>query len=73
MDRDSNDEHISLSSLSFYQEMCRLADKDCFFSSSFRHCPFFIRDVYEMVVDSSTDSVVLWSENGKNFIIWNES
>ncbi|KAG2309393.1 hypothetical protein Bca4012_081618 [Brassica carinata] len=74
MDRDSNaDGRILFSSLSCYQEMCRLADEDCHFSSSIRRRPLFMRDVYDMVDDPSTDSVVSWSDSGKSFIIWKES
>ncbi|CAG7908304.1 heat stress transcription factor A-4a-like [Brassica rapa] len=73
MDRDSNDDgRIPFRSLSCYQEICRLADKDCHFSSIPRY-PLFVRDVYDMVDDPSTDSVVSWSDSGKSFIIWKES
>ena len=73
MDRDSNDDgRILFRSLSCYQEICRLADKDSHFSSIPRR-PLFVRDVYDMVDDPSTDSVVSWSESGKSFIVWNES
>ncbi|KAF3577506.1 hypothetical protein DY000_02035712 [Brassica cretica] len=73
MDRDSNDDgRIPFRSLSCYQEICRLADKDCHFSSIPRR-PLFVRDVYDMVDDPSTDSVVSWSDSGKSFIIWKES
>ncbi|KAG8385391.1 hypothetical protein BUALT_Bualt03G0038200 [Buddleja alternifolia] len=33
--------------------------------------PPFIAKTYEMVDDSSTDSVVSWSQNNKSFIVWN--
>ncbi|XP_018484778.1 heat stress transcription factor A-4a [Raphanus sativus] len=72
MDRDSNDGRIPLSSLSCYKEMCRLADKDCHFST-IRRPPLLFRDVYEMVNDPSTDSVVSWGDSGKSFIVWKES
>ncbi|KAF3555835.1 hypothetical protein F2Q69_00017754 [Brassica cretica] len=73
MDRDSNDDgRILFRSLSCYQEICRLAGKDCHFSSIPRR-PLFVRDVYDMVDDPSTDSVVSWSDSGKSFIIWKES
>ncbi|KFK25540.1 hypothetical protein AALP_AA8G128300 [Arabis alpina] len=28
--------------------------------------------LYEMVNDPSTDSIVLWSQNGNSFIVWNQ-
>ncbi|KAG5403418.1 hypothetical protein IGI04_009537 [Brassica rapa subsp. trilocularis] len=33
----------------------------------------FIRNLFEMVDDHSTDAIVSWSESGKSFIVWNES
>lgn len=33
--------------------------------------PPFLSKTYEMVDDSSTDSVVSWSANNKSFIVWN--
>ncbi|CAA7022909.1 unnamed protein product [Microthlaspi erraticum] len=33
----------------------------------------FLRKLYEMVDDPSTDSIVSWSQSGKSFIVWNES
>ncbi|KAF3782649.1 Heat stress transcription factor A-4b [Nymphaea thermarum] len=34
--------------------------------------PPFLTKTYEMVDDSSTDSVVSWSEGGNSFIVWNQ-
>ncbi|KAJ0259461.1 hypothetical protein HA466_0058110 [Hirschfeldia incana] len=70
----STDGLIRFSSLSCYLEMSRLAKKDRPLSSSIL-CPppLFIRDVYEMVDDPSTDSVVSWSDSGKSFVVWKES
>ncbi|KAG2309394.1 hypothetical protein Bca4012_081617 [Brassica carinata] len=69
-----NDGLIRFSSLSCYKEICRLAKKERpLHSSILRPPPLFIRDVYEMVDDPSTDSVVSWSESGKSFVVWNES
>ncbi|CAH8376476.1 unnamed protein product [Eruca vesicaria subsp. sativa] len=65
---------ILLSSLSCYKEMWRIYKKERpYLSSSVRRRPLFIHDVYDMVDDPSTDSVVSWSESGKSFIVWNES
>ncbi|XP_031129492.1 heat stress transcription factor A-4c-like [Ipomoea triloba] len=33
--------------------------------------PPFIAKTYEMVDDSSTDSIVSWSQNNKSFVVWN--
>ncbi|CAA7047387.1 unnamed protein product [Microthlaspi erraticum] len=33
----------------------------------------YFRRCFEMDDDSSTDSVVSWSDNGKSFIVWSES
>ncbi|KAL0712304.1 hypothetical protein Bca4012_019282 [Brassica carinata] len=65
----SNDDLL----LSCYKKMCRLAKKDPPPSLAIRRQPLFNREVYEMVDDPSTDSVVSWSESGKSFIVWNES
>uniref|UniRef100_A0A1J3K252 Heat stress transcription factor A-4b n=1 Tax=Noccaea caerulescens TaxID=107243 RepID=A0A1J3K252_NOCCA len=35
--------------------------------------PSFLKKLYDMVDDPSTDSIVSWSQSGKSFIIWNES
>uniref|UniRef100_A0A1J3ILY1 Heat stress transcription factor A-4b n=1 Tax=Noccaea caerulescens TaxID=107243 RepID=A0A1J3ILY1_NOCCA len=37
-----------------------------------RYAGYFHR-FFEMVNDPSTDSIVSWSDNGKSFIVWNES
>lgn len=34
---------------------------------------FFPTNLYKMVDDPSTDSIVSWSQSGKSFIVWNES
>ncbi|WZZ55696.1 hypothetical protein YC2023_055805 [Brassica napus] len=69
-----NDGRIRFSSLSCYKEICRLAKKERPPSSSIRRPPpLFIRGVYDMVDDPSTDSVVSWGESGKSFIVWNET
>ncbi|KAL3643545.1 hypothetical protein CASFOL_014360 [Castilleja foliolosa] len=39
--------------------------------SSSNSLPPFLAKTYEMVDDSSTNSVVSWSRNNKSFIIWN--
>ncbi|KAK9284983.1 hypothetical protein L1049_024165 [Liquidambar formosana] len=33
--------------------------------------PPFLTKTYEMVDDSSTDSIVAWSPNGRSFVVWN--
>ncbi|CAA7047389.1 unnamed protein product [Microthlaspi erraticum] len=45
---------------------------DCDKYRKHRYAGYF-RSFFEMVDDSSTDSVVSWSDNGKSFIVWNES
>ncbi|KAF2569763.1 hypothetical protein F2Q68_00028204 [Brassica cretica] len=70
----SDDGLIRFGSLSCYKEMARLARKERPPSSSIRRpLPLFIRGVYDMVDDPSTDSVVSWGESGKSFIVWNET
>ncbi|KAL3617002.1 hypothetical protein CASFOL_039396 [Castilleja foliolosa] len=39
-------------------------------ASSSNSLPPFLAKTYEMVDDSSTDSVVSWSQNNKSFIVW---
>ncbi|KAJ0259460.1 hypothetical protein HA466_0058100 [Hirschfeldia incana] len=68
-----NDGLIPFSSLSCYKEIRRLAKKERRPSLILCPPPLFIRKVYEMVDDPSTDSVVSWSESGKSFVVWNES
>ncbi|XP_010511894.1 PREDICTED: heat stress transcription factor C-1 [Camelina sativa] len=34
---------------------------------------FFRSQLYEMVDDPSTDSIVSWSESGKSFVVWDDS
>ncbi|CAL9226059.1 unnamed protein product [Arabidopsis halleri] len=34
-------------------------------------CLDFVRKVYEMVDDPSTDSIISWGFNGDSFIVWN--
>ncbi|CAH8376332.1 unnamed protein product [Eruca vesicaria subsp. sativa] len=70
----SNEGLVPFSSLSCYKEMWRRYKKERPASSSNRRPrPLFLREVYDMVDDPSTDSVVSWSESGKSFIVWNES
>ncbi|CAA7055434.1 unnamed protein product [Microthlaspi erraticum] len=46
--------------------------KGCYGDSLWRGLSF-LEKLQRVVDDPSTDSIVSWSENGKSFIIWNES
>ncbi|CAA7035354.1 unnamed protein product [Microthlaspi erraticum] len=45
-----------------------------FYESGTQSRSYYISEktVYDMVDDSSTDSIVSWSESGKSFVVWNE-
>lgn len=34
-------------------------------------CPPFVRKIFQLVSDTNTNNIVSWSDNGKNFTIWN--